>query len=249
MGPPAVTTASTDTARFVACHSILHLDATHALAQKAILDPHVMHRLVMSGFYGWTEPGEPDPRAQMGILNTWTLDLKNNSLVLIVQSRVQPDWSSIPRAALADRIALLQVDTTVRTGATYGFRIIVNPTRDRQTPTGDGTLVRKRLSDTTPRHVKEWFAARLQPVGTERVGPAGVRRIGADGDPETMAIRILPKLGLAAKHQGTKIGRAEIKGTLTVTDPHAFADALATGIGRARSYSAGLLLVRPSTGP
>ncbi|WP_316528119.1 type I-E CRISPR-associated protein Cas6/Cse3/CasE [Kitasatospora brasiliensis] len=243
-----MTTAFTDTARFVACHSILHLDATHALAQKAILDPHIMHRLVMSGFYGWTEPGEDDPRAQMGILNTWTLDLKNNSLVVIVQSRVQPDWSSIPRAALADKIALLQVDTTVRAGATYGFRIVVNPTRDRQTRAEDGTLVRKRLSDTTPRHVKDWFAARLQPVGTDRVGPAGIRRIGADGDLDTLAIRMLPKLGLTAKHQGTKIGRAEIKGTLTVTDPPAFTDALTTGIGRARSYSAGLLLIRPTAG-
>ncbi|MEU3567813.1 type I-E CRISPR-associated protein Cas6/Cse3/CasE [Kitasatospora sp. NPDC036755] len=241
-----MTAASTDTSRFVACHSVLHLDATHTLAQKAILDPHVMHRLVMSGFYGWTEPGETDPRAQMGILNTWTLDLKNNSLVVIVQSRVQPDWSSIPRAALADRIALLQVDTTVRTGATYGFRIVVNPTRDRQTRADDGSLVRKRLSDTSPRHVKDWIAARLQPTGADRTGPGGVRRIGADGDPATMAIRVLPKLGLSAKHPGTRIGRAEIKGTLTVTDPPAFADALTTGIGRARSYSAGLLLIRPT---
>ncbi|WP_454131012.1 type I-E CRISPR-associated protein Cas6/Cse3/CasE [Kitasatospora aureofaciens] len=57
-----------------------------------------------------------------------------------------------------------------------------------------------------------------------------------------------PKLGLSAKHQGAKIGRAEIKGALTVTDPHAFTDALATGVGRARSYSAGLLLVRPAAG-
>ncbi|MFJ6620789.1 type I-E CRISPR-associated protein Cas6/Cse3/CasE [Kitasatospora sp. NPDC091335] len=243
-----MTTASTATARFVACHSILHLDATHALAQKAILDPHIMHRLVMSGFYGWTEPGEADPRAQMGILNTWTLDLRTNSLVVIVQSRVQPDWSAIPRAALADRIALLQVDTTVRTGAAFGFRIVVNPTRDRQTRAGDGTLARKRLSDTTPRHVKDWFAARLQPAGADRVGPGGVRRIGADSDPDTLAIRMLPKLGLSAKHQGAKIGRAEIKGALTVTDPAAFTDALTTGVGRARSYSAGLLLIRPTAG-
>ncbi|MEU9048638.1 MULTISPECIES: hypothetical protein [unclassified Kitasatospora] len=34
---------------------------------------------------------------------------------------------------------------------------------------------------------------------------------------------MLPKLGLTAKHQGTKIGRAEIKGA--VTDPHAFTGA------------------------
>lgn len=40
-----MTTASTAIARFVACHSVLHLDARHVLAQKAILDPHIMHRL------------------------------------------------------------------------------------------------------------------------------------------------------------------------------------------------------------
>lgn len=61
-----------------------------------------------------------------------------------------------------------------------------------------------------------------------------------------MAVRMLPKLSLVAKHRGARIGRAEVKGTLTVTDPPAFVGALADGIGRARSYGAGLLLVRPS---
>ncbi len=238
-----MTTASTAIARFVACHSVLHLDARHVLAQKAILDPHIMHRLVMSGFNGWITPNEPDPRAQMGILHVWTLDLKNNTLVLIVQSRVQPDWSFVPRAALTDGITTLPVDMTVRTGDAYAFRIVVNPTRQRGTREHD-RAPRKRLSDTTPGHVRRWFADRLQAEGEERMGPLGVRRIGAHGVTDSMAVRMLPKLSLTAKHQGARIGRAELKGELTVTAPEAFVDALANGVGRARSYGAGLLLVR-----
>ncbi|MET8630032.1 type I-E CRISPR-associated protein Cas6/Cse3/CasE [Kitasatospora sp. NPDC004669] len=207
-----------------------------------------MNRLVMSGFHGWTEPGEAGPRAQMGILNTWTLDLKNNSLVLIVQSRLQPDWSSILRAVLADEIARLQVDTTVCTGARYGFRIVVNPTRTARPCPRTEPWSASGSPIPPPRYVKDWFVVRLQPGGADRVGPGGVRRIGADVDLDTLAIRMLPKLGLAAKHQDTKIGRAEIKGARTVTDPHAFVDARATGVGRARAYSAGLLLVRPPAG-
>lgn len=108
-----------------------------------------MHRLVMSGFYGWTDPGEPDPRAQMGVLHTWKLDLRNRSLVLIVQSRVQPDWSELPHAALADEIAVLPVDMTVREGAVYTFRTVVNPTRQRGAAQ-DAHAPRRRLADTTP---------------------------------------------------------------------------------------------------
>ncbi|MGW7422826.1 type I-E CRISPR-associated protein Cas6/Cse3/CasE [Streptomyces sp. NPDC054813] len=45
-------------------------------------------------------------------------------------------------------------------------------------------------------------------------------------------------------HKGLRIARAEIKGTLTVTDPKAFVTALTHGIGHARAYSCGLILVR-----
>ncbi|MBH1935821.1 type I-E CRISPR-associated protein Cas6/Cse3/CasE [Streptomyces sp. AV19] len=39
----------------------------------------------------------------------------------------------------------------------------------------------------------------------------------------------------------------EIRGTLTVTDPMTFANTLATGIGRGRAYSTGLILVRDAS--
>lgn len=47
-------------------------------------------------------------------------------------------------------------------------------------------------------------------------------------------------------HEGLKIIRSEIRGKLTITDPTALHTTLADGIGSARAYSCGLLLVRPS---
>lgn len=244
------TSAPAGTARFIACHSVLNLDSRHPLAQKALLDPQIMHRLVMSGFYGWTERTEKDPRALMGVLDTWTLDLRTSRLVIVVQSRVQPDWSRIPHAAFAQNVTVLPIDLTITAGTTYAFRTVVNPVRERdaikETPQGP-QQIHTRLADTTPRHVREWFAERLQGPGATSVSERGVRRIGADGAPQAMTVKILPKLTFNDRHKGKKLGRAEIKGSLTVTDPQNFARSLADGIGRARAYSSGLLLVREVT--
>jgi CRISPR system Cascade subunit CasE len=206
-----------------------------------------MHRLVMSGFYGWTEPTEKDPRALMGILDTWRLDLRESQLVIVIQSRVQPDWSRIPRGALTQNVTTLHVDLRIALGANYTFRTVVNPVRERDavkdTPNGP-QRIHTRLADTTPKHVREWFAERLQPLDTPEIGERGVRRIGADGNPDKMTVKMLPKLAFNDRHKGKKLGRAEIAGSLTVTNPETFVQSLANGIGRSRAYSSGLLLIR-----
>ncbi|MFD7719250.1 type I-E CRISPR-associated protein Cas6/Cse3/CasE [Streptomyces sp. NPDC059814] len=46
-----------------------------------------------------------------------------------------------------------------------------------------------------------------------------------------------PDSGSAA---GSCLARAEIKGTLTLTDPRTFVTALTQGVGHARAYSCGL---------
>jgi CRISPR system Cascade subunit CasE len=96
--------------------------------------------------------------------------------------------------------------------------------------------------------VKTWFARRLQPVGEPAVAPDGVARAGADADTDRLALRVLPKISSAATNKGLRIARAEIKGTLTVTDPQVFVAALTRGIGHARAYSCGLILGAMRTG-
>ncbi|MEV4924827.1 type I-E CRISPR-associated protein Cas6/Cse3/CasE [Streptomyces roseoverticillatus] len=95
-----------------------------------------------------------------------------------------------------------------------------------------------------PRHVRTWFSRRPQPTGEPAVAPNGVTRIGADTDTERLALRMLPRVSGPAPRKGLRITRAEIKGTLTVTDPKAFVTALTQGIGHARACSCGLILVR-----
>ncbi|MET9479076.1 type I-E CRISPR-associated protein Cas6/Cse3/CasE [Streptomyces sp. NPDC006638] len=244
MGRYPVTKPS-DSARFVATHSILTMDARHPYTAKSLVDAQDMHRTVMSGFRGWVSDGDPDARAQMGVLSTWSVDLKAGALVLVVQSRVPGDWAGVPRGALTDKPHVITVDRTFRTGDSLTFRTVVNPTYSR--PSGPPTSDRRRgqrTAHTRPDHVGKWFARRFQQPGEPRKTPDGVTRIGITCEEESLAVRMLPTVTSPGPHKGLRIVRAEIRGTLTVTDPAALVDALAQGIGHGRAYGCGLLLTR-----
>ncbi|GAB2713777.1 type I-E CRISPR-associated protein Cas6/Cse3/CasE [Kitasatospora kifunensis] len=233
------------TTRLITCHSILQLDARHPVGSRALIDAQQMHRLVMSGFRGWVPDGERDARAQLGVLSTWTLDLKADILLVVVQSRVKPDWSGIPDTALRTPIDVQQIDQPIRRGDTYGFRTVVSPMSSRRDLKQKNEVVIKKLPHNRPDQVRAWFKDRLQPEGEPAAVTNGTRKLGADTDPATTAIRMLPPVTTDA-HQGLKITRAEIKGTLTVTDPEAFLGVLTQGLGPARAYSCGLVLTRPA---
>ncbi|UQW99418.1 type I-E CRISPR-associated protein Cas6/Cse3/CasE [Streptomyces sp. RerS4] len=233
------------TARFVATHSVLSLNARHPLVAKSLVDAQEMHRTVMSGFRGWVEDGDAEARSQMGILSTWSVDLKAAALVLVVQSRIPGDWARIPRAAFATAPHIITVDRTFKVGEVVGFRTVVNPTHSR--PSGKSASEKARgtrAAHTTPEHVKRWFARRLQPDGEPATAEDGVVRIGAAADPDSLGIRMLPTVSSAHRNKSVRIGRAEIRGSLTVTDPETLVAALSNGLGHARAYSCGLLLTR-----
>ncbi|MEU1661822.1 type I-E CRISPR-associated protein Cas6/Cse3/CasE [Streptomyces griseofuscus] len=232
-------------ARFVGTQTLLSLDTRHPFTAKSLIDAQDMHRTVMSGFTGWVDNGSPDARSQMGILSTWTVDLRRARLNLVVQSSVPADWSGVPRGALTEAPETLTVDRTFRAGDRIDFRTVVNPVRSIPPAPGSPTKTRgTRVAHTHPEHVRTWFAHRLQPSGEPAVAPNGVTRIGADADTERLALRMLPPVSSPAPHKGLRIARAEIKGMLTVTDPKAFVAALTQGIGHARAYGCGLILVR-----
>lgn len=232
-------------ARFVATQTLLTLDARHPYAAKSLIDAQDMHRTVMSGFQGWVDDGSRDARSQMGVLSTWTVSLREARLSLVVQSQVPGDWSRIPRAALAEPPATLTLDRTFGAGETVGFRTVVNPVRSVPPPGEPGRRARgARVAHTRPDHVKSWFARRLQPAGEPAVASDGVTRIGADAQPDGYAVRMLPRVSSHTAHKGMRLVCAEIRGTLTVTDPETFVGTLTRGIGHGRAYGCGLVLVR-----
>lgn len=233
------------TARFVTSHSVLTLDARHPYTAMAMVDAQHMHRNVMSGFYGWVEDGQPDARAQMGVLSTWSVDLKAGVLVLIVQARVPADWSRVPADALKEKPRTLTVDRILKAGDVVSFRTVVNPTKTIS-PGKEAVQKKirgKRIPHTTAQHAKDWFTRRLQPLGEPASSANGVTRIGATTDPDALSIRMLGSLKSTSR-EGLTVARAEIKGRLTVTEPSALVTTLNEGIGRARAYGCGLILIR-----
>ncbi|MFJ2569948.1 MULTISPECIES: type I-E CRISPR-associated protein Cas6/Cse3/CasE [Streptomyces] len=240
-----MTAPRTPDARFVATHTLLTLDARHPYAAKSLIDAQDMHRTVMSGFRGWVDDGSRDARAQMGVLSTWTLNLREARLSLVVQSLVPGDWSRLPRAALAGEPETLTLDRTFGVGDTVDFRTVVNPVYSRPPAPGSPEKTRgTRVAHTRPDHVKSWFTRRLQPSGEPATAPDGVTRLGADSRADDLAVRMLPRISSPAPHKGLRLVRAEIRGTLTVTHPQSFVDALTKGLGHGRAYGCGLILVR-----
>lgn len=233
-------------ARFVTTHTLLTLDARHPFVAKSLLDAQDMHRTVMCGFRGWVEEGSGDARSQMGVLSTWTVDLRKAQLSLVVQSGVPGDWSPVPRAALVEKPHILTIDRTFRIGEELAFRTVVNPVYSRPQPSSspEKKVRGTRVAHNRPDHIKTWFARRLQPIGEPAIAPDGVTRIGAIADTDRLALRVLPNVSSTSAHKGLRIARAEIKGTLTITDPQVFVTALTRGVGHARAYSCGLILVR-----
>ncbi|MFI8194661.1 type I-E CRISPR-associated protein Cas6/Cse3/CasE [Streptomyces sp. NPDC085946] len=230
--------------RFVATQSVLTLDAHHPDVIRAMNDVHDMHRLIMSGHRGWVPEGEDDARSQMGLLSAWTVNLRTQTLTLITQARVTPDWTPVPRAALLQAPHLIKVDQPIKAGDTYTFRAFINPIRAVMPTAGPKKGQRgRRTASMSPHHAAEWFMQRLQPEGEPSIGPSGIKRIGADADPARITTTMLPPLISTAK-KGLKVVRAEVRGQLTVTDPVTFVHTLTEGLGKARSYGVGLVLVR-----
>jgi CRISPR system Cascade subunit CasE len=241
MGRHPVTT--TPSARFVATHSVLTMDARHPYTAKSLIDAQDMHRTVMSGFLNWVADGDPDARAQMGVLSTWSIDLRAAVLVLVVQSRVPGDWANIPRGVLTEKPRVITVDRTFRAGDALEFRAVVNPTRSRPSgPPAPGRSRGRRTAHTRPDHVRGWFVRRLQAPGEPSTAPDGVVRIGATAESDALGVRMLPTV--TSPHKGLRIARAEIRGTLTVTDPTALVQVMTQGVGHGKAYGCGLLLAR-----
>lgn len=229
----------TTTARFVASHSVLNLDTRHPYVAKSLVDAQEMHRTVMSGFREWVDEGSSNARSQMGVLSTWALDLKEAALILVVQSKVAADWAHVPKGALRGEPHFITVDRTFHVGDTIGFRSVVNPTYSKPRTAPDQQRVRgRRVAHTSPAGVRKWCARRLGD------GNGSVGDIGGAAAPETISVRMLPTVSSPASHKGLKIARAELRGSLTVTDPAAFVAALSDGVGHARAYSCGLILTR-----
>jgi CRISPR system Cascade subunit CasE len=156
-----------------------------------------------------------------------------------------------------DRLAGKPMPAEWRTGQRLGFDVRVRPIRrllrDLETPKGrfskgaevDAFLVEAMrnhpdLPDGMAREDRAREAVYLDWLA-EKLAPAAVL------DRAASVLARFHRTRAARGNQGVEGPDATIHGTLTVSDPAAFAALLASGIGRHRAFGFGMLLLRPPT--
>lgn len=179
---------------------------------------HKLHQRIMQGFPD--EQGE-NPRQAWNILYRQEPD----SLVVLVQSAIAPDWSRLPQGYLLESGSkeVRWKATQFEGGHLYRFRLKANPSK----------------RDKDSRKLIGMFRRDDQIAWLERkASQHGFHAMGIDVIP-------MPNLfGTKAKGSAPiRIHSVILQGFLQVTDPARFVQSLEEGIGRGRSYGCGLLSI------
>jgi len=220
--------------------------------RRDLADVQEMHRTVMS----LLPPTSSDAsRGELGALFRVDSDLRGNP-VLLVQSRVQPEWARLEQEYLGaagndrnpDSKDLSSVWRALKRGMTLSFRLRANPTRKIQTKTGPNGIKRNgmRVELRTQNDRMKWLQRKGANGGFDLMSMDTAGEIpnlsvvtegkfsGVRWDPH--AERIRSKLVFAA---------VLFEGQLIVVDPDRFRMTLERGIGSAKAFGFGLLSIAP----
>ena len=228
--------------------SLLRLPRDHPRWRH--LDAYQAHQLVWTAF-----PGVP--RGERPFL--FSLDARSSPTgdvqSLLVQSTQPPDWSVLSEHA---EVRTKETPAKVEAGARMAFSLRANP-----------TVARRGFSDGATRRVAvglspERAFAQMGRAGEHPTDPAEVAawrdtelRAWLDRQAERSGIEVeRAAAGPIVRRQFSRardgrgapmtLHEVEFTGVLRVTEPSTFAQARASGIGRARSFGYGLLMVRPA---
>ena len=225
--------------------SRLALDPQDRDVRRDLADVHRMHRTVMSAFPPVAEPGRA--RAELAVLHRLDANPRTGTIVLLVQSRVRPDWDHLPEGYLAaagpwDNPATKSVAAAMaalRQGQTLRFRLRANPTKKIDTKTGaDGRRRHGRRVDlrTEPQQL-EWLA--------RRAGQAGFGLLPVHPGSGIPAVRVGVGEKLLGQDRRLTLVGVLFEGLLQIADPDRFRQALKAGIGPGKAFGCGLMSVAP----
>jgi len=204
----------------------------HAEVRRAIADAHHLHRLILSGFDSDWHEYEQSPRATARILHAVDYTRKDR-LRALIRSATTPEFNpDLLHAPPRTWTAPCHFDPASR----WLFEVRVAPMRrSRRT---HSTIERPLYRD-PDRHT--WL--------TEKATHHGFSLDTVTFDIPidlTSAAKSKPRRNRDRPRQQLVTHTMRARGILTVTDPDTFTHAYQHGIGRARAYGAGMLLVRPA---
>lgn len=247
--------------------SRLILDLNCRQVRSEIAQPYEMHRTLMHAFKGYAVNKEENVRKKCGVLFRADVDDKNSRAVIYVQSIAEPDWSYLDKCKhylLSEEGAPNPVYKNValsyrglRKGQTLSFSLRANPTKRIAKPLkGDDILKGKRVALLREEEQVDWLVRK----GTERENgcPGGfeilAKAIKERDDDIKQIVHVnttiegkqtgykKDKQDERREHRMTQLA-VRFDGLLRITDPDAFRETLARGIGPAKAFGCGLLLV------
>lgn len=213
--------------------SLLTLHQSHGLVRAAIADVHHLHRTVMDGYqHHIPDHDTAQPRALLNVLYTCRTNT-DGTINILTQSPHSPNWFALANTgALAATPQQWTTPTTFAEGQSLQFQLTANPSRR-------SAHTKRRRSIAGRDEQLAW----LQRRGTH----AGFTIAQAD-TAQLPAVRSHTKSKPAEQRDTTAdifaINPVQYRGILTVTDPIKLAHSILAGIGPAKAYGCGLLLLR-----
>lgn len=213
--------------------------ATSAGFWQAIRNPYEVHAMVWRIFSDGSKKGRDF---------LYRLDLQERSPLIYAVSEADP----VDLEGIWD-VEQKAYQPALKTGQRLGFSLRVNPIRTKRDEKGkqqrhDVVMDAKKLLETSGCPPE---ARPPEPVLVQKEGYSWLasrcERLGFSVD-ESMVRADGYRRHQFEKRNGKKnvvISTIDFTGVLTVTDPDRFEETLYTGVGPAKSFGCGLLLVRP----
>ena len=203
--------------------SLLTVDLKDPSFRQALGNAQDMHRNLMRAF---TFTDTETPRAEESLLYTIMED--NNTPVLYVLSRNEPDWAKVRGVSLYQRRPPVCADALrdkFMPGTVLSFRLFASPTKK---VAREGKLSARKYLE-LPEERRDWLLRHAQKGGF------AVKQYTEEKTQEVTGFKKSGKV----YHKGVVFS-----GILEITDRDAFWKAYCEGIGPGKAYGLGMLLVK-----
>jgi len=217
----------------------LSLNTMNRAVQNDLSNCQSMHRRIMSGF---ESIASTSPRKDLGVLYRVNTHQSNTVMDVFIQSNMYPDWTRFPVGYLSlgftnplvkDITSVIEnLDVNMR----FVFEVVACPCKKVGTTKKEERVAGRK--DNGQRIPLKGLESKIQWI--KRKGEQhGFCIIDADIDP-------LPAVhGINNKKEATKMKHQGVcyKGVLEITQPTLFRQTMIEGIGPARAYGFGMLML------